>query len=166
MASLRDSTSRASALLLAAAAAGVLLVGLAGCTTTTDAAPTAEPTASATAAPTPTAAPDPVLVPTGDATANLPYFDFVNRALLATVATPNGQQIVENLVAAGFVKGDMEITPDTTVGKEAAGSIQFSVRVNGSCLIAQTGEAGYNALAAPLLGTGKCLVGTTRTIDF
>jgi hypothetical protein len=82
------------------------------------------------------------------------------------VATPNGQQLVENLVAAGFAKADMEITPDATIGKEAAGSIQFSVRINGSCLVGQTGEAGYNALAAPLLGTGKCLVGTTRTIDF
>jgi hypothetical protein len=60
----------------------------------------------------------------------------------------------------------MEVTPDVTVGSEAAETIQFSVRANGSCLIGQTGAAGYNALAAPLLGTGKCLVGKTRTIDF
>ena len=152
---------------VAVAAAGVAVaLALVGCTATPDAGPTAKPTTSATAAPTPTAAPDPVLVPAGDAEVNLPFFDLVNRNLLATVPTPNGQQIVENLVAAGFTKTDMEITPDTTVGKEAAGSIQFSVRINGSCLIGQTGEAGYNALAAPLLGTGKCLVGTTRSIDF
>ena len=165
MASLRTRQSRASALGVAAAAA-LLLVALSACTSAPDTKPTAGPTASATSAPTSTAAPDPVIVPTGDAAANLPYFDFVNRKLLASVPTPNGQQIVENLVSAGFGKGDMEITPDTTVGKEAAGSIQFSVRVNGSCLVGQTGEAGYNAVAAPLLGTGKCLVGTTRSIDF
>jgi hypothetical protein len=165
MASLRTRRSRASALGVAAAAA-LLLVALSACTSAPDTKPTAGPTASATSAPTSTAAPDPVIVPTGDAAANLPNVDFVNRKLLASVPTPNGQQIVENLVAAGFGKGDMEITPDTTVGKEAAGSIQFSVRVNGSCLVGQTGEAGYNAVAAPLLGTGKCLVGTTRSIDF
>jgi hypothetical protein len=164
MASLRTRRTRGS--VLAAVTAVVLALGLAACTTAPDAEPTSKPSASATGTPAPTAAPDPVIVPTGDAAANLPFFDFVNRNLLATVATPNGQQIVENLVAAGFGKGDIEITPDTTVGKEAAGSIQFSVRVNGSCLIGQTGEAGYNALAAPLLGTGKCLVGTTRSIDF
>ena len=167
MASLRIRRSRASAPVAAAALlAAAALVALAGCTSAPDVEPTAKPSASASASPTPTAAPDPVLIPTGDATANLPFFDFVNRNLLATVPTPNGQQIVENLVGAGFAKADMEITPDTTVGKEAAGSIQFSVRVNGSCLVGQTGEAGYNAVAGPLLGTGKCLVGTTRTIDF
>jgi len=164
MASLRSRRPRAT--LLAAVAAGALLVAISACTTTPEAKPTARPTATATGAPAPTAAPDPLIVPTGDAAANLPFFDFVNRRLLDTVPTPNGQQIVENLVAAGFAKADMEITPDTTVGKEAAGSIQFSVRVNGTCLVGQTGEAGYNAVAAPLLGTGKCLVGTTRTIDF
>lgn len=164
MASLRIRRSRASAPVAAVALLAALV--LAGCTTAPVVEPTAKPSASASASPTPTEAPDPVLIPTGDATANLPFFDFVNRNLLATVPTPNGQQIVENLVAAGFAKADMEITPDTTVGKEAAGSIQFSVRLNGSCLVGQTGEAGYNAVAGPLLGTGKCLVGTTRTIDF
>ena len=146
--------------------AGVLSVALAGCTPAP--AETSRPTPSVSASPeaTPTAAPDPVLVPGGDAAANLPYFDFVTKALLATVPTPNGQQLVDNLVGAGFVKTDMEVTPDVTVGKEAAESIQFSVRINGTCLIGQTGGAGYNAIAAPLLGTGKCLVGKTRVIDF
>lgn len=163
MASLRARRTRAS-VMVASAAALLLALGLAACTMAPDTTPTAKP--SATPTPTPTEEPDPVLDPTGDAAANLAYFDFVNRNLLAGVPTPSGQQIVESLVAAGFVKADMEITPDVTVGREAAGSIQFSVRINGSCLVAQTGEAGYNALAAPLLGTGKCLVGATRTIDF
>jgi hypothetical protein len=144
----------------------VLLLALTACTSAPADEPAPKPSSSASASPTPTKAPDPVLVPAGDAEANLPYFDFVNRRLLETVPTPNGQQLVENLVAAGFAKADMEVTPDVTVGSEAAETIQFSVRANGSCLIGQTGAAGYNALAAPLLGTGKCLVGKTRTIDF
>ena len=146
---------------------GVLLgLALSACTAPPTGEPTSRPTSSASASPTPTPEPDPVLLPAGDAEANLPYFDFVNRRLLETVPTPNGQQLVENLVAAGFAKADMEVTPDATVGTEAAETIQFSVRANGTCLIGQTGAAGYNALAAPLLGTGKCLVGKTRTIDF
>jgi hypothetical protein len=149
-----------------ASAGVVLLLALTACTSAPAGEPAPNPSSSASASPTPTKAPDPVLVPAGDAEANLPYFDFVNRRLLETVPTPNGQQLVENLVAAGFAKADMEVTPDVTVGSEAAETIQFSVRANGSCLIGQTGAAGYNALAAPLLGTGKCLVGKTRTIDF
>jgi len=144
--------------------AGIALaLALAGCTASpvVDSTPRPPSTPAATAAPS--ASPEPAPATASD---RLPDFDAANRKLLATVPTPSGQQIVENLVAAGFVKADMEITPDTTIGKEAAGSIQFSVRVNGGCLIGQTGEAGYNAIAAPLLGTGKCLVGATRTIDF
>jgi hypothetical protein len=128
--------------------------------------PTGGPTPSSSSSATPTAPPAPELDPTGDAADNLAFFDSVNRALLAATPQPNGQQIVDNLVAAGFAKADMEITPDVTIGNEAAESIQFSVRIGGSCLIGQTGGAGYNAMAAPLLGTGKCLIGTTRAIDW
>jgi hypothetical protein len=153
-------------LALSTASGMVLLLALVACTSAPSPEEPPTPSSSASASPAPTEAPDPELVPAGDAEANLPYFDFVNRRLLETVPTPNGQQIVENLVAAGFAKADMEVTPDVTVGAEAAETIQFSVRANGTCLIGQTGAAGYNALAAPLLGTGKCLVGKTRTIDF
>jgi hypothetical protein len=141
------------------------VMALVGCTAAPEApAPAASPSASASALPT--AAPAPALDPTGDATANLAYFDATNRALLAGTPTPTGREIIDTLVAAGFTKADMEVSPDVTVGNEAAGSIQFSVRLGSTCLIGQTGEAGYNALASPLLGTGKCLIGKTRTIDW
>ena len=166
MAGLRIRRSRTAVAAAAGAAGLVLVLALSACTTAPDPGPTARPTSTPSGTATPTPEPDPVLVPTGDAEANLPYFDLVNKRLLDTVPTPNGQQLLENLVAAGFAKADMEVTPDTTVGSEAASTIQFSVRANGSCLIGQTGAAGYNALAAPLLGTGKCLVGKTRAIDF
>jgi len=166
MAGLRIRRSRTAVAAAAGAAGLVLMLALAACTVAPGPESTARPTSTPSGTATPTPEPDPVLVPTGDAEANLPYFDLVNKRLLDTVPTPNGQQVVENLVAAGFAKADMEVTPDTTVGSEAASTIQFSVRANGSCLIGQTGAAGYNALAAPLLGTGKCLVGKTRAIDF
>jgi hypothetical protein len=159
-----NQTGRVRAGLAVATTAVVAALVLTGCTPEAEPAP--DPVASASSTPVPTDAPDPVLDPAGDATANLAYFDFVNRALIATYPTPTGQQTVENLVAAGFVKADMELTPDATIGGEAAESIQYAVRINGTCLIGQTGGAGYNAIAAPLLGTGKCLIGKTRTIDF
>jgi len=146
-----------------ATTAALAVLVLAGCTPEAEVTvPTPQPTASQTA----TAAPAPVLDPAGDAAANLAYFDMVNRALLATVPLPSGQQSVENLVAAGFAKADMEVSSDTTLDGDAADAIQFSVRINGSCLVGQTGNSGYNAIAAPLLGTGKCLIGKTRVIDF
>ena len=161
-----DRIRRSRERVLASAAGAVLVFGLAACTAAPETVDPPKSGTSATANPSATPEPDPELVAAGDSEANLPYFDFVNRRLIETVPTPNGQQIVENLVAAGFAKADMEITPDTTMGSEAAESIQFSVRINGSCLVGQTGAAGYNAIAEPLLGTGKCLVGKTRTIDF
>jgi hypothetical protein len=163
MAGLRVRRSRAAA---AGSVALTLVLALAACTAAPSGEPTSRPTATPSGTATPPPEPDPVLIPTGDAEANLPYFDLVNRRLLETVATPNGQQLVENLVAAGFSKADMEVTPDTTVGSEAAATIQFSVRANGTCLVGQTGAAGYNAVAEPMLGTGLCLVGKTRAIDF
>jgi hypothetical protein len=160
-----DDRTRVRALRLVGAT--TLLVGalaLSACTAEQPAAP--KPATTASPSPTATEAPAPVLDPAGDAAANLEFFHSVNRALLATTPTPNGQQIIDNLVTSGFTKADMEITPDVTVGKEAADSIQFSVRINGSCLVGQNGVTGYNAVAAPLLGTGKCLVGATRPIDW
>src|SRR5687768_16582503 len=126
MASNRIRRSRAGFLAVVTAAA--LVSGLAACSA--PAADKPKSSASRSASPTPTAEPDPVLDPSGDSEANLAYFDLVNRRLLATVPTPNGQQLVENLVTAGFVKADMELTPDTTVGSEAAEAILFSVRIN------------------------------------
>jgi hypothetical protein len=143
-----------------ASLAVVVALALGGCVAETAPAPPAAPSAVADPGTTPT------LVPGGDAAANLAYFDAINRELLAEVATPDGRQLIDNLEAAGFAKTDMELTPDTTVGDEPAGNIQFSVRTGGSCLVAQNGTAGYNAVAAPLLGTGKCLVGATRSIDW
>ena len=160
-----NQTGRARAGWIAAGTAVLAVLVLAGCTPDTgEVVP--DPVASATPTPTDTTLPDPVLDPAGDATAYLAYFDFVNRKLQETSPTPTGQQTVENLVAAGFAKADMEITPDATLDGDAAESIQFSVRINNTCLIGQTGGAGYNALAAPVLGTGKCLIGKTRVIDF
>jgi hypothetical protein len=130
--------------------------------------PTYTPVSSATASPTstPTAPADPVLRPGGTALANQEFFTFVNSKFFAAHGKSDGRSIVDNLVAAGFVKRDMEVTPDQTSIGIPADSIIVSVRIKSSCLIGQFAASGYNDTLAPVLGTGGCLVGATRPIDW
>ncbi len=62
----------------------------------------------------------------------------------------------------------MQLTVDTTTIGLKANSIQFSVRLNGGCLVGQNGQGsgGYQSEVTPLLATGNCLVGDTRPIDW
>lgn len=62
----------------------------------------------------------------------------------------------------------MEVTFDRTAVDLEADSIQFSVRLHGECLIGQVGPDGdgYHSIVAPLLGSGTCLIGATRQIDW
>ncbi|MFZ4895632.1 DUF6993 domain-containing protein [Plantibacter sp. Mn2098] len=129
--------------------------------------PSAKPTPTATPTPTSTVAGPPVLVPEGTAAENLPFFDLVNNKTLTAKADAGGRDFIDGLVTAGFPKADMEVTPDTTSIDLAADSIQFSVKWNGSCIIGQHGaNIGYHSEVAPLLDTGRCLVGATRPIDW
>ena len=130
--------------------------------------PTYTPSSTATSTPSPTATPEaaPAPVPGGTAAQNRKFFDFVNSQYFATAGFGEGRPIIDNLVAAGFVKTDMELTPDETAVGFKADSIIFSVRFPDKCLIGQITASGYHSDVAPTLGTGKCLVGQTRPIDW
>ncbi|KRC62973.1 hypothetical protein ASE14_04045 [Agromyces sp. Root81] len=155
----------------ALAFAGVaIIVGLAGCTfddpqPTAPATATARPTPSDGGAPAPTA---PEFKPELSAAENLPYFDWVNGGVVAANAAAGGRDFVDALTAAGFDKAQMQVTADTTTIGEAADSVQFSVLFQGECLIGQYGpkSGGYHGAVRPPLGTGTCLVGQTRPIDW
>ncbi|KQR66623.1 hypothetical protein [Frigoribacterium sp. Leaf172] len=139
----------------------LLALGTAGCTSGPGTVqPSVPPTPSADAA-APT-------TPAADASIDeaLAYFDRVNREHLDGGGATDGRSLVDNLVAAGFDKTAMQVTSDTTsIGREAD-SIQFSVLRGSDCLIGQAGATGYASQVAPVLGTGACLIGTTRTIDW
>lgn len=107
----------------------------------------------------------PVLRPGDSAAANQQYFDYVNSTWYAKHGMSDGKSIIDNLVAAGFRKQDMEVTPDNTA-YQAADSIIFSVRVKGQCLVGQVSALGYKGIIGELLSTNKCLIGTTRPIDW
>ena len=166
--------ARPAAVLLAGAAVAAALL-LSACTgghpsATTDSAPhtTASESATPSATPTPTASAAPALVPGGTAAQNLPYFDKVNQATVAAKPGAQGRDFIDGLVAAGFTKSDMQLTPDTTTIGLKAPSIQFSVQFGDSCVIGQWGPngAGYTSLTSPTLATGGCLIGQTRPIDW
>lgn len=126
--------------------------------------------------PTPTSTGDATLAPTtpagpqidldGSATDNLPYFDQVNGELIAAGGTLDGRAFIDNLVAAGYPKSAMEVTSDRTSINGQADNIQFSVRLGDTCLIGQYGNIGYASTALDVLATGRCLIGTTRPIDW
>lgn len=160
----------ATATILASVA---ILVGMAGCTApsaqpapSTDAAATATPSASAPATTEP--APVPSLRPELAASENLAYFDLVNRQVIAADPAAGGRDFIDALTAAGFDRAAMEVTSDTTTLGDPADSIQFAVRFQDACLVGQYGPKsdGYHGAVRPALGTGGCLVGETRPIDW
>ncbi len=147
------------------AVAGAVILVLVGCAKATATHPVTAapvPTAVTTATPTPV----PTLDPQGTAQQNLAYFDRVGHALLDTDSRADGVQIVDWFVAHGFQKTAMEITPDKTAIGLNAWNIEFSVRINGACLIGQSGNVGFQSTVAPLLATGRCLIGQTRVINW
>ena len=153
-----------------ALAMGIAIV-LAGCTAQTspesDATPSATaPAASATPTPTPTPAGPPEYQPDGTADDNLAYFDAVNLDLESGENQPSGKKIINNLVEAGFDKDAMEITADKTAIDLDTDSIEFTVLIDDRCLFGQFGDFAYRSVVLPVLETGKCLVGKTRSINW
>ena len=135
-------------------------------------APTPSSTAAAAESPSPspssTQAAEPTLVPAGTAQENLPLFSAVVAGVWATPQQVTGRAYVDALVAAGFDKGAMQLTPDESTVGNPAESIQFSVRWGQECLIGQVGPAtgAPVTVIVPALAEGTCLVGETRPIDW
>jgi hypothetical protein len=146
----------------------VVIAALAGCVQGTGSVvtplPTPSPGGSSTAAAVPT------YNPGGTASDNLAYFNKVGDELFtsseATAASTQGELIVNWFVAHGFNKKNMEVTPDKTSIGLAAWNIDFSVRFGKTCILGQAGNVGFQSSVLPVLATGKCLIGLTRTIDW
>ena len=146
----------------------VAIAVLAGCVRGTAPAktpiPTPKPTASSTGVTIPT------YNPAGTASDNLTYFNKVGNELFtssqASAASTQGELIVNWFVAHGFNKKNMEVTPDKTSIGLAAWNIDFSVKFGKTCILGQAGNVGFQSSVVPILATGKCLIGQTRTIDW
>jgi hypothetical protein len=137
---------------------------LAGCT----GGPSPDPSTSAPS-PTPTPTPTPIVfVPDGTAEENLPWFTSIVDQVWAGPDQVHGRAYVDALVAGGFDKAAMQVTADESTVGNPAESIQFSVVWAGECLVGQVGPATGNPVTAvlPVLGTGGCMLGQTRPIDW
>jgi hypothetical protein len=151
---------------------GPLLVGsLAGCSALglpidPAASSPASSVPSSSASPAGSSVEPPVLVAGGTAEENRPLFDAVSAAVVAADPKAGGRALVDALVAAGFDKAAMEVTDDTTAIGRDADAVQFAVRASDGCIIGERSASGYASLVAPVLGTGRCLVGRTRAIDW
>lgn len=123
-----------------------------------------------TTSPSPSATPEgPVLVPDGTAEDNLPIFSAVTAQVWATDQRGAGRAYIDALVAAGFDRAAMQVTQDVSTVGNAAESMQFSVAWGDSeCLIGQVGPSTGEPVTAvmPQLDGGRCLIGTTRAIDW
>ena len=156
-------TRRGLGVLALTAVAALVLSGCAASTPEPD--PT--PTGSASTTPEPEASPSgPILRPGEAAAANRQFFDLLNTDYFEANGKGDGRSIVDNLIDNGFSKQDMEVTPDSTHIGLAADSIVVSVRIKGECLLGQFTPDNYVSSIEPLLGTGGCLVGKTRAIDW
>lgn len=126
----------------------------------TEAAPSPSPSATAAG---------PVYVADGTADDNLPLFEAVTAAVWASDQKVSGRAYIDALVAAGFERAAMQVTPDTSTVGNPAESIQFSVRWgDAECLVGQVGPSTGEpvTVVVPQLAEGRCLVGTTRPIDW
>ena len=132
---------------------------LAGCTSQPSPVPSASPTLPADAAAV-------VLTPESSVEDARVVFDRTVTELMAQDPAPDGRAVVDALVAAGFDKASLQVTPDTTYTGREADSVQFSALRGESCLVGQVAAGTYAAQTAPVLGTGACLVGTTRAVDW
>lgn len=159
-------TGSAAGIALAGAVLTLVLTGCVGGEPTP--VPTDEPptTSGPSAAPSPTPTQSRELNLQGTALENLPYFNDVNKAWIDSGGATDGRSLIDNLVKAGFPKEAMEVTPDRTSINAQADQIQYSVRINGTCLVGQYGGNWYNGTAQAMLANGKCLIGTTRPIDW
>lgn len=145
-----------------ASIAVALVAGVTGCAP--DRTSLLEPEPSNTPGPAPSYAP--AFDPNAGATGNQAFFDLVNKATISLDSSPGGKKMINALVAAGFPKDGMELTPDRTAINLSADNIQFSVLLGDECLIGQEGNIGYDSTVQPVLGSGKCLVGVTRKITW
>ncbi|GAA0992555.1 DUF6993 domain-containing protein [Subtercola frigoramans] len=143
---------------------------LAACTSAPSPQPTATTSTSAALVPSPSSSAAPVYIADGTAAQNQAFFDFVNAGVVTTAAAANtpadGVAFISALRAGGFAVADMQVTPDVTTVGVKADSIQFSVAIAGQCLIGQYGFGHYASVVVPALGTGGCLIGETRPIDW
>jgi hypothetical protein len=155
---------------IAFSCATIAILLLAGCVQSSPKALPSSPSPKPVPSASSTAAAVPTYSANGTASDNLAYFNKVGQALFkssqASAASSQGELIVNWFVDHGFDKSNMEVTPDKTAIGLAAWNIEFSVKFGKTCILGQAGNVGFQSSVVPILATGKCLIGQTRTINW
>lgn len=165
---MRSSASRASVVLVVAAAIAALV---SACSTTpapsgAPAEPTSTPpAASAPAAPSGDPAPVASFDPAADADANRPAVEAALAPLASAGGIPAGRAVADALIAAGVPSDAVQVTADETAIGLPVDALLFSVLVGESCVLGQFDDGGFTTTTAPVLATGSCLVGATASLD-
>ncbi|MFN3708117.1 DUF6993 domain-containing protein [Microcella sp.] len=156
----------------AAVALMIVPLLLAGCTPVTDTDPPGTGLPAPTATVNPTAPgtvpdePDPEFVDGGDASDNAPFAQFVVEQLAESHGErPASAQVADVLVANGFDRALLEVTPDRTPLGLPTDVISFAVRFADECIIGEVRGVEVTTAVAPVLATGRCLVGSDASID-
>jgi hypothetical protein len=150
---------------LAAAAVAVSLV-LVGCVTPAEMPrPTTSASRSASSTPTPTPTIVPERVEGGTAGQNRPYVEYVMGRLISVSPQMTSLEIADTLVAAGFDRAALQVTDHATRVGSRADSILFSILIEGECLLGQVADGAVATSLGEVLGTGRCLVGRTVSLD-
>jgi len=148
----------------------VAVIALSGCIagSPTPAPATSAPAATGSSTAQATAAPAATFAPSGTASDNLAYFSKIVGDVWAGPDQVAGRAYIDALVAGGFDKTAMQVTPDESTIGNPAESIEFSVRRGEQCLVGQVGPSIGSPVTAvmPVLNDGACLIGQTRAIDW
>jgi hypothetical protein len=138
--------------------------------------PPTAPTLSATPTPSASASegtvaqsfgPKPPLVVGGTAIDNKPLFEWALKRASQSLAADPGRSLVDTLVAVGFDKGAIQVTPSISGTGQPADQIVISLQIGTSCLIGQRMlDKAFHSTVEASLGSGGCLIGETRKIDW
>ncbi|MDQ0673207.1 hypothetical protein QFZ36_000768 [Pseudarthrobacter siccitolerans] len=169
--------------LLAATAAGALLVGLSGCVSGTtpgvqpgsgEAAPAATSTGAALAGSAPTATETAAAGPLADTssapastgaeaaateTAKKTVTDALGR-LAAGSPKPATAQVADALTGAGIAPAALQVSQSRTPTGLEADAIEAAVLQGKDCIIGQVRDGAVTVTVLPLLASGKCFVGS------
>ena len=149
---------------IAVTLAAVSALALGGCAPEAVVTPSATPTPSVSVDPF---GPKPDYFPEGTAVDNRPLFDWVLGHTVLIDAKDPGRLMVKALVEAGFNKAAMQLTPSISGTGKPADSIIVSVQFNKSCLMGQRMlDKSFSSSVESALGSGGCLVGKTRKIEW